>query len=105
QMNLYLARKKKVLSKFQKRLYEVKKKCKGGSSDSRQLAWDNREKMWRCKRKANQMKTIERMKENNEELINFLQKDEPFPLLCLPNELISHVFSFLLMRDRLRARV
>ncbi|GMR50218.1 hypothetical protein PMAYCL1PPCAC_20413 [Pristionchus mayeri] len=41
----------------------------------------------------------------NLELIEFFQKQGPFPLMALPRELISNIFSVLHMKDRLRVRV
>ncbi|GMR31444.1 hypothetical protein PMAYCL1PPCAC_01639, partial [Pristionchus mayeri] len=41
----------------------------------------------------------------NKELIEFMKGQGPFPILDLPNEIISKIFPLLHMKDRLRARV
>ncbi|GMR49429.1 hypothetical protein PMAYCL1PPCAC_19624, partial [Pristionchus mayeri] len=102
---LYLSRRKNLASDFAKKLEEVKTKHQRGSADSRFLAWNKREKIWRRKREEDEIKAIERLNQKNKELIEFLQKNSPFPFMGLPDELISDIISILDMKDRLRARV
>ncbi|GMR50210.1 hypothetical protein PMAYCL1PPCAC_20405, partial [Pristionchus mayeri] len=76
-----------------------------GTVGSRRLAWVNREKIWKKKNVIRDFARIVRLKEKNEELIEFLDMEGLFPILDLPDELISNIFSILPMKDRLRARV
>ncbi|GMR50195.1 hypothetical protein PMAYCL1PPCAC_20390, partial [Pristionchus mayeri] len=102
---LYLARRKNLLSDFEKKLEEVKRGNQSISARSRRLAWVNREEIWREKREAKEMKMFEARNQKNRELIKFLHNEGPFPLLDLPDDPIIHIFSLLHMKDRLRARV
>ncbi|GMR50217.1 hypothetical protein PMAYCL1PPCAC_20412, partial [Pristionchus mayeri] len=101
---LYLARRRTIKSEFLKRL-EAVKKCQKGTNQARHFAWVNRENIWEKKRYLQERVRIMRLKDKNKELIKFLEIEGAFPILDLPDELISNIFSILPIKDRLRARV
>ncbi|GMR50211.1 hypothetical protein PMAYCL1PPCAC_20406, partial [Pristionchus mayeri] len=101
---LYLGR-RRILKRDLRMMLAGVKKGQRIIVGSRRLAWIYREEIWRRKRERENTKKIEALKEKNGQLLEFLQKEGPFPLLALPDELISGVFSLLPMKDRLRARV
>ncbi|GMR50212.1 hypothetical protein PMAYCL1PPCAC_20407, partial [Pristionchus mayeri] len=95
---LFLARRKNVIKYVRVRLRGLKK--------YRRVATNSviRDKMRKI-RERKQINPIETRKRKNKELLEFLQKQGPYPFSILPNELISYTISFLPMKDRLRARV
>ncbi|GMR49388.1 hypothetical protein PMAYCL1PPCAC_19583, partial [Pristionchus mayeri] len=104
-MNLYLARRNMLIRDYKTRLVEYQRRLQKRTFGIRYFTWANRERIWKIRKEKHEKKKIMTQKSKMRELIEFSEIEGPFPLLDLPNELISNILSLLPMKDRLTARV